>query len=331
MKKEIVIAILICIVGLMLKNRFQPAPKFPEEKVVLICGASSGLGEQMAYKLAESKANIVLSARSEDKLLKVKKECLERGAAGVEIIPFDFSNAKDSGSVIDKTIEKFSKLDYLVLNHAAAPGSPFLATEIFHDPDYIETLFRINMFSNIQLVLKGLPYLEKSSGHILVTGSVIAQYPINYEMALYASTKAALMTFFYTLQQELIAMESPVGVTVGNLGLIWTPDIESLFQGTIVKYFSGDQDETVAGMINAYTTRPRYWSYPFGGTVYMTTMWQIFPWFHEMALKIGQVPGSSGYGYKEKVEEWNKRREISASRQFQRGYYKPPDVPAKDN
>ena len=79
------------------------------DKVVLICGASSGIGEELAYQLAAHGAKLVLVARSQDKLDKVRTELLNRGTPeeNVLIISFDFSDVSKSKEVVDQTVNKF--------------------------------------------------------------------------------------------------------------------------------------------------------------------------------------------------------------------------------
>ena len=143
---------------------------------MLICGASSGIGEEVAYQMADVGARIMIVARRENLLIKVKEEALKRGSPQIEYVVYDFSDVKNSSKTISKTIEVFGRLDYLITNHAAAVDGRFLAFPHFQDPDFIENIFRINTFNMIELAIKALPYLEETSGHIDVT-SVMGEYP----------------------------------------------------------------------------------------------------------------------------------------------------------
>ena len=127
--KKLLGAIVACLASSLVYKSLSPVPDIPPGTVILICGASSGIGEELAYQAAEKGANLVLVARSEDKLLRVKERALEKGATAVEIIPYDFSQVEGSGVVVSKTLEMFRKLDYLVLNHVGAPLGPFLSNK----------------------------------------------------------------------------------------------------------------------------------------------------------------------------------------------------------
>ncbi|KAL5263716.1 hypothetical protein ACHWQZ_G008927 [Mnemiopsis leidyi] len=324
MKKYVLGATAVCLLSVLVYRNVSTIPDIPGGTVILICGASSGIGEELAYQAAEKGANLVLAARSEDKLLRVQEEALKRGAGAVEIVPADFSDVAGSGVVVEKTLEKFGKLDYLVLNHAGLPFGPFLAAEYMHDPAFIEKIMKVNFLSHIEIALKALPHLEGSSGHIYVTSSTFGEVPINYAMSLYCTSKHALNGFFYSLQQELLAKESSVSVTVGALGLIWTPDIASVFENDPIPkdVIAGTMEGAARGMLDSYTTRPRTLTYPVFANVFMRLLWYFNPYFHEMMISQNKPRGSEGNGYDANVADWKEKTEIASKRRFMQGYQK---------
>ncbi|GJX09126.1 11-beta-hydroxysteroid dehydrogenase 1B-like protein [Tanacetum coccineum] len=92
---------------------------FPENvagKVVLITGASSGIGEHLAYEYASRGACLALSARREDHLREVADRCRQIGAPDVIIIRADVSSAHDCKRMVDQTVHHFNRLDHLVNN-----------------------------------------------------------------------------------------------------------------------------------------------------------------------------------------------------------------------
>lgn len=331
MKKYIYILSVILIPFLVYFLRPETPSPFPPNKVVLICGASSGIGKEIALQLAESHTNLVIVARSEEKLLQVKEEALKRGAKSVHILSYDFSNAAESGTVIDKVIKEFGTLDYLILNHAAMPFGAFLSFPHHQDHAFIDKMFKINVLSNIELTVKALPHLEKSSGHVFVTSSIAGEVPLTYGFNLYSSTKHALNGFFYSLQQELVARESDVTLTLGALGPIWTDNMADMMEGDVVPYsvVSGSVEDCAAGIISCYKTRQATWTFPKPANYLTRAMWYFLPTalYHDIIISQNKLPGSQGRGYRERVEDWNNKVDIAKRNCFQEGYYKKIDEP----
>ena len=253
------------------------------DKVVLICGASSGIGEELAYQLAAHGAKLVLVARSQDKLEKVRAELLHRGTphGNVMTISFDFSDVSRSKEVVDQTLEKFGALDYLVSNHATMAAGPMLALPDLHTADYIENIFRVNLFSHIELAIHALPHLEKRKGHMFFTSSIVGEVPM-YMIGIYSSSKHAMNGFFYSLQQELLARESPVSLTVGVLGLIRTKEVVSLFpdQAPFHDWTIGSLEGCARVMMEAYVTRPQTVTFPKLAGLTYRALWYFVPSFY---------------------------------------------------
>ncbi|XP_063682606.1 hydroxysteroid 11-beta-dehydrogenase 1-like protein A [Bolinopsis microptera] len=323
---------ILLLISVSLYYLLSPAPPLSDEqltthlkdKVVLICGASSGIGEELAYQLAGHGAKLVLVARNQDKLDVVKEGVVKLGATDVQTISFDFSDVKGSSGVINQTIAWFGKLDYLVSNHAAMGNSAFLGFPYRQEPDFIEKIFRVNLFSHIELAVHALPHLEASKGHMLFTSSMAGEAPL-YRMSIYCSTKHGMNGFFYSLQQELMARESPVSLTIGSVGYIATKDLSQIVAGegmTTPAWATGDVKECARGMIESYITRPPTMTYPKLYVYVHRAMWYILPVssFHKTIIQIFKPPGTVGTGYQEALEFVNKGREIAKKLNFQQGY-----------
>ena len=97
---------------------------------------------------------------------------MEYSSPHVEFMTYDFADVTNSHEVLDKTIQLFGQLDYLVLIHASIVTGPFLHFKRHQNPEFIDRAFRINVFSYIQIALKALPHLEQTKGHIFVTSSI---------------------------------------------------------------------------------------------------------------------------------------------------------------
>eukprot|EP00116_Pleurobrachia_bachei_P006539 sb/3466801/ len=231
-------------------------------KVVVICGASSGIGEETAYQYARAGAKLVLSARSEEKLLNVKSKC--EGAQSIVVIVQDFSKVEEMEDYARKIFAIHPTIDVLLLNHAAKPASPWLSDPKQQSPSFNERVFKINVLSFIELTRIFMPVLEMKSGQIHVTNSISGILPF-YKTGLYVSTKHALNGFYKSLQQELLLKKSPVTVTIFTLGLILTKETHVIVAHEMTGlpgWMKGDLEETGRLMASCAVTRPADVDYP---------------------------------------------------------------------
>lgn len=254
-------------------------------QVVLLCGASSGIGEELAYQLAAKHSQLVLVARTEAKLEKVKAAALEAGSPRVEIIPFDLSDVKKCvRGVLEKTIGMFGRLDYLVLNHGLMPNGPYLGFPAHQDPDFIQKIYNVNVLSYIQLATHALRYLEITGGHIHVTSSMSGEIP-SIVGGLYCATKHSKNGFFYSLQQELLHRRSKVTLNIGAFGLIVTKEMKQLVikELNVPKFLHGDLQACVQLIVDTLVLRRRYITFP-GSNKAFRLNWCLNPYFHEFYL-----------------------------------------------
>ncbi|KAK7318296.1 hypothetical protein RJT34_02995 [Clitoria ternatea] len=182
-------------------------------KVVHITGASSGIGEQLAYEYAKRGARLALSARRETALREVADRSREYGSPDVIIMRADVSKVEDCSRLVDETINHFGRLDHLVNN--AAIG---LAT-LFEEADDITNLRPImetNFWGSVYTTRFALPHLKKSKGKIVAMSSADSWMPAP-RRNVYSASKAALVSFYETLRVEV---GSEVGVTIVTPGYI---------------------------------------------------------------------------------------------------------------
>ena len=272
---------------LLYRKVSSPSPAIISNKVVLLCDASSGIGEDLAYELAKEGARMVLvtrTGRSESllntlkdgklgspqaqlqisahtwrTLLKVRDKALALGSPQVEVLSFDFGNVTGAHTLVDKTIEMFGELDYLVMNHAEIPRGSILKTHKHQNAEYIDRTFRVNVFSFIEIAMRAMPHLEKNQGHIFVTSSTLGEVP-SAEFPVFTSTKHALNGFFYSLQDDLAESQSPVTVTIGSLGEVRIENRMPMFK--LPKWLIGDQGECAQGMKDSLVKRDRTFTFP---------------------------------------------------------------------
>ncbi|XP_078115383.1 hydroxysteroid 11-beta-dehydrogenase 1-like protein [Sander vitreus] len=195
---------------------------------VLVTGASTGIGEQMAYHYARFGAQIVITARREKVLQQVAEKCLSLGAQKALYIAADMASELDPDKVVDFALEKLRGLDYLVLNHIGP--SPFSMWE--GDVEHTKWLMKVNFFSYIQMAWKALASLEQSKGSLVVVSSLLGKMPSPF-VAPYTSTKFALNGFFGALQHELAMKKSNVSISICTLGLIDTESAMEKVRGVI--------------------------------------------------------------------------------------------------
>ncbi|KAL4219022.1 hypothetical protein ACF0H5_021605 [Mactra antiquata] len=179
-------------------------------KVVLITGASSGIGEGIAIHLASLGCRLSLTGRSEENLRRVSEECVKAGLSSEQIltIPADVNNGDHRRSIIERTVAKFGELHVLVNNAGVATFYPM---DTITEESYDE-LFDTNVRSLVFLTQLAIPYLKKVKGNIVNNSSIAGQYPFPLAGA-YCMTKASLDMFTQCLALEL----SPDGVRVNSI------------------------------------------------------------------------------------------------------------------
>ncbi|XP_028258886.1 hydroxysteroid 11-beta-dehydrogenase 1-like protein [Parambassis ranga] len=208
----------VCVAFLAVK---WTAPRFDAESLrgakVLVTGASTGIGEQIAYHYARFGAQIVITARREKVLQQVAEKCLTLGAQKALYIAADMASESDPDKVVDFAVDELGGLDYLVLNHIGP--SPFSMWE--GDVEHTGWLMKVNFLSYIQMAWRALPTLEQSKGSLVVVSSLLGKLPSPF-VAPYTSTKFALNGFFGALSHELLMKKSNVTISICTLGLIDT-------------------------------------------------------------------------------------------------------------
>ncbi|XP_024973448.1 11-beta-hydroxysteroid dehydrogenase-like 4A isoform X2 [Cynara cardunculus var. scolymus] len=137
-------------------------------KVVLITGASSGIGEHLAYEYAKHGASLVLIARREELLATVARKAMELGSPDAVVIKADVSKLLDCKRFVDEAIKHFGKVDCLINN--AGTGIVGLFEEQICITDHA-SIMDINFWGSVNATHFALPYLKKSKGRIVVIGS----------------------------------------------------------------------------------------------------------------------------------------------------------------
>ena len=166
-----------------------------KEKIVLITGASSGIGEATAKTLVNNGHKVILTARSEDKLTKLVESLGSNNALSVAADATDFTALEN---VVAKGIEKFGRLDVAFAN--AGMGVSTAGTEK-GDPDEWSTMIDINIKALLWSAKLTLPYLRETTGHFILTSSAAGRKPIGG--SIYGATKWFAYGFGQNLAEEM--------------------------------------------------------------------------------------------------------------------------------
>lgn len=169
-----------------------------EGKVVIITGASSGIGRELALAFAQQGARIVLAARRPERLEAVRRE-IEPYADEVLIVPTDVADDSQLKKLIQTTLDQFGRIDVLV-NNAGITHSGFL-----HDQDSarIREMVDVNLTAAMCLTQQVLPQmLIQRQGYIVNIGSIASRLPAPL-FSSYSATKFGLAGFSDSLRREL--------------------------------------------------------------------------------------------------------------------------------
>ena len=167
-----------------------------KNKVVVISGASSGIGKACAWHFAKNGSKVVLAARSEEKLKAIGKEMM---IAGYEILTVraDVSNEEDCQNLISETINKYKVIDVLINN----AGISMRATLEEMDLSVMKKVMDINFFGTVFCTKYALPFILKSKGSIVGVSSIAGFKGLPARTA-YSASKFAMHGFLEALRIE---------------------------------------------------------------------------------------------------------------------------------
>ena len=171
---------------------------FFKNKVVWISGASSGIGEALAYEFAKQGVNLIISSNQLSDLDKVCANCKKLGVECF-IQYLDVTDIDKMQSITDDLINKFGKIDVLVNNAGISQRSVVVETSL----DIDRKIMEIDYFGTIALTKTVLPYMiENGGGYIAATSSISGKFGFPLRSA-YSAAKHALHGFFETLRAEV--------------------------------------------------------------------------------------------------------------------------------
>ena len=186
-----------------------------KDKVVVITGASKGIGAELARQLAARGAKLVLAARSTAALESVAAECRERGAA-VVTVKADVAVAHDCHAMVSGAALAFGRIDVLVNNAGMTMWARF---EDIADLGILARIMQVNYMGSVHCTAHALPYLRESGGLIVGISSLAGRNGVPTRTG-YAASKHAMAGFFDSLRIEL--QGSGVDVTMIYPGFVST-------------------------------------------------------------------------------------------------------------
>jgi len=187
-------------------------------KVIWLTGASSGIGEAVAYELAKLGAKLILSARRKDELERVKGNCLPKSQPHIRLLPIDLSESATLSVSVEAAIQIFGHIDMLINNAGISQRS--LANETGLEID--RRIMEVDYFGTIALTKYLLPhFLKRKSGHYVTVSSVMGKFGTPYRSG-YAAAKHALHGFFDSLRAEVWKENKNISVTLICPGWIRT-------------------------------------------------------------------------------------------------------------
>ncbi len=169
-----------------------------QDNVTIITGASSGIGEALAYELARRGAWLALSARRVDSLEVIAEKCRSLGGKAIAI-QADVSEQAQCEALAQKTLEAYGKIDTLVNNAGITMWARFGELE---NPDLIERIMKVNFLGAMYCTYYALPHLKQTKGRIACISSM-ADKLIAPGNTGYVASKHAMEAFFESLRAEV--------------------------------------------------------------------------------------------------------------------------------
>lgn len=234
------------------------------DQTVVVTGASSGIGKDVAIHAAEAGANLVLIARNSEKLKEVKEACIQVGSeySNHYYLSIDMSDPEQITEGVETIFSNFQKVDVLVNAAGFGDFSTYLETDF----NVVEKMFRVNVLGLMLMTrLVASKMIDAGKGHIFNVGSMAGKIATP-KSAAYAASKAAVIGFSDGLRLELKPLN--VLVTTVNPGPVATNFFDvadhsgSYLQS--VKNFVLDPDKLALEIVNNFNrkkreiNRPRY-------------------------------------------------------------------------
>ncbi|MDQ6694980.1 MAG: SDR family NAD(P)-dependent oxidoreductase [Chloroflexota bacterium] len=168
-----------------------------QKKVVIVTGASSGIGYAVASLAARKGYRVVLNARREDRLQALAADIKAQGGEA-SIVPGDIALLETQRRLVEETVSRYGRIDVLVNN----AGLPLPGAFSMNEPEELRRQWDVNVTTLATLTRIALPHLEATRGVVVNIGSSISRFPVP-GMGNYAPTKIAVAALSGALRMEL--------------------------------------------------------------------------------------------------------------------------------
>ncbi|CNH00112.1 3-hydroxy acid dehydrogenase [Yersinia thracica] len=205
-----------------------------ENKVVVIAGASSGLGEALARRLTKDGAKVVLGARRIERLEKLADDLSLNKAA---VVKTDVTHPDQVQALVDTAVRLYGRIDVMVNNAGLMPHSLLERRKI----DDWNAMIDVNLKGVLYGIAAALPYMkEQKSGHIINTSSV-AGHKVRPGSAVYAATKTAVRVISEGLRQEVKPYN--IRTTIISPGAVSSELVDSITEADVAAGIKQFYDE----------------------------------------------------------------------------------------
>jgi short-subunit dehydrogenase len=192
------------------------------DNVVVLTGASAGIGREMALQLADQGARLVLAARDLERLEAVAAECIARGGRAIAVAT-DVTVQEDCRLLVERTVAEFGRMDTLVNNAGIGMWARF---DEMTDLAPFEHIMRVNYLGSVYPTWYALPELKRSRGRMVAVNSLTGRTGVPTRSG-YAASKHAVAGFFDSIRIEL--EDSGITVTQVFPGFVATEIRERAF------------------------------------------------------------------------------------------------------
>lgn len=187
-----------------------------KDKVVIITGASSGIGKAMAFAFGNEGAKVVITGRKKAPLDETSKELSQAGIDNLAIVS-DVSLEEDNIKVVEQTVAKYGRIDVLINNAGISMRAMFEDCEV----DVIKKVMDINFYGTVYATKYALPYIKKAKGSIVGISSIAGYRGLPVRIG-YSASKFAMNGFLEALRTELLHEDVHVltacpGFTASNI------------------------------------------------------------------------------------------------------------------
>ncbi|WP_204801573.1 SDR family oxidoreductase [Mycobacterium riyadhense] len=200
-----------------------------KRKVVVISGVGPGLGTTLAQRYARDGADLVLAARSADRLDDVAKQITDIGRQAVTV-PTDITDDDQVTNLVDATLEAYGKVDVLINNAFRVPSMKPLAGTTFH---HIRDAIELSALGALRLIQGFTPALAEAHGSVVNVNSMVIRHS-QAKFGAYKMAKSALLAMSQSLATEL----GEKGIRVNSVvpGYIWGDTLKAYFEHQAGKY-----------------------------------------------------------------------------------------------